>query len=645
MPLKRGVPSYSPADPPPDQAAGSLLGDAIEVFSEGFALFDADARLVTSNTLFCEMNRPLEDLIAPGLEWEILLRELGARCGFSKDACARLDWMEGRLAESDASLEPLEVDIPGGGTRSITMRATRSGGFALTEADISERKQLQAAESEADVLLQKVLEACPANVIMANIGDGRIVYRSPAATELFGNTRDCNDHFARREERADFITALLPDGRVDRMRATLLRPDGTTFPSSVSARMIEYRGEYVVVSSAVDLSTEISMQRELARQRETIYQSEKMSALGELLAGVAHELNNPLSVVVGHAMMLAEETTDPDAMRRVEKIGQAAERCAGIVKSFLAMARQQPARLGPVDVAETLEAALEAFSQGPSGSETIAASLEFKPRLPPFLGDGDQIAQVLINLLTNAAQAIETSGCGDRIHITARNDEAANMIEIRVADNGPGIAPEIRGRIFDPLFTTKEVGHGTGIGLAFCHRVVTSHNGGLHLDASVKKGSEFVLRLPLARNAAPEPAHATPGPTPAPRARALVVEDEADVADMIREILLRDGYEVDHAGSAEDGLEMIRQRDYGLVLSDLNMPGLSGEGFFDAVARERPDMARRMGFVTGDTMSPAARTFLDTAGRPYLEKPVAPAELRALARDMLNETRNAGGGT
>jgi DNA-binding response OmpR family regulator len=124
-----------------------------------------------------------------------------------------------------------------------------------------------------------------------------------------------------------------------------------------------------------------------------------------------------------------------------------------------------------------------------------------------------------------------------------------------------------------------------------------------------------------------------------------VVEDEADVADMIREILLRDGYEVDHAGSAEDGLEMIRQRDYGLVLSDLNMPGLSGEGFFDAVARERPDMARRMGFVTGDTMSPAARTFLDTAGRPYLEKPVAPAELRALARDMLNETRNAGGGT
>jgi CheY-like chemotaxis protein len=347
-------------------------------------------------------------------------------------------------------------------------------------------------------------------------------------------------------------------------------------------------------------------------------------------------LNNPLSVVVGHALMLREETTDPDALRRIGKIGQAAERCAGIVKSFLAMARQEPAVLAPVGLDTVVSSAVDAFEQGPDG-QCLEIEVALPDDLPPILADADQVAQVLINLLTNAAQAIAGAGKGGRTRVSARHDRHARMVEIRIADDGPGVPAEVRGRIFDPLFTTKDVGQGTGIGLAFCHRVAASHGGLIRLDAGSAEGATFVLRLPVARGETEAGAGAETGAAPVVRGRLLVVEDEEDVAELIREILGRDGFDVDHAVSGEAGLEMIATRRYALILADLNMPGMGGRGFFAALNRDQPELAANLGFVTGDTMSPSARSFLDAARRPCLEKPIAPAELRAMVRRMVAE--------
>jgi signal transduction histidine kinase len=622
---------------PLQPAASDRLDGAIEALADGVALFDEEARLVLCNGRYRALNPPVAELLAPGLAWELLLREAHVRGGLPEEAQAELEWMESRLAEGAAEVEPIEIEWADGSVHMIALRPTRDGGFVVCQSDVTVRRRDEAGERQADVLLRKVLEACPANVIMSRIGDGQVIYRSPAATGLLGTTRNTGDYFASREERADFVTALLPDGRVEDMRATCLRPDGTPFPSAISARVIEYRGEDVVVSTIEDLSAQVAMERELAAQREIVFQAEKMSALGELLAGVAHELNNPLSVVVGHALMLREEATDPEAVRRIEKIGQAAERCAGIVRTFLAMARQQPAALGPVDVAETVAAAADAFEQGPNGGR-LRVEVALADGLPPILADGDQIAQVLINLLTNADQAIEAAGTGGTARVTARLDRPGGMVELRVADDGPGVPPAIRGRIFDPLFTTKAVGKGTGIGLAFCHRVVTAHGGRIRLEAGPGRGASFAIALPVAGAAARRRAAERPLPAAvAPRARVLVVDDEADVAELMRDILTMDGFEVDHAASGEAALERIAERDYALVLTDLAMPGMGGRGFFEAVARERPALAARVGFVTGDTMSPAARGFLDATGRPYLEKPITPPELRAMARRMLAE--------
>lgn len=623
-----------------DRASGHLF-DAIEALSEGFVLFDAAGALMLSNTRFREVHAPLADLLRRGTSWQILLREAELRGVFTPETAQRLRLIETRL-EPGAPPELIEFETTGGRIGVASLSATKQGGIVLTVRDVTARRQLEAREREADLLLRRVLEACPANVVMSRVDDGEIIYRSPAATELLGTARAISAYFASREERADFITALLPDGRVDDVQVTALRPDGGRFPCSISARVIDYRSADVVVMSMIDLSNEIAMQNELAAQREIIFQAEKMSALGELLAGVAHELNNPLSVVVGHAMMLREETKDPEAVRRIEKISQAAERCAGIVKSFLAMARQQPVQLGPVDLSDTISVGLDAFEQGLDGG-TISVKVEVPQDLAFIHGDADQIAQVLLNLLTNAQHAIESSGIGDTVRITARAADEPGMIEIRVSDNGPGVLPAIRGRIFDPLFTTKEVGKGTGIGLAFCHRVVTSHGGQILLDPS-GSGATFVLRLPITRRPAMETAAKRAEPAPAPQARILVVDDEADVADLIREILSRDGFDVDHANSGEAGLRLIRERAYALVLTDINMPGLGGRGFYEAISRENPALARRVGFVTGDTMSPSVRGFLDASDRLFLEKPIAPAELRAMARSMLEAVAGTGAG-
>lgn len=614
----------------PDQDSADLLRAVIGALSEGLAVFDEDTTLIFCNEAYKACNPLFADIIAPGLRYDVMLREAVARNAISADLRERIDRLGARVLNGEPNTPPLECELSNGAVHEITMRLTASGGIVVTQRDITERRRYEESEREAEAILGKVLEACPANLVMSRVGDGRVLYRSPAATQLLGPIRSFHEHFTSREERADFVTALLPDGRVDEMPVTARRPDGSTFPCLLSARLIDYRGEDVMVSSTVDISRDVALRKTLAEQREQLFQAEKMSALGELLAGVAHELNNPLSVVVGHALMLREEAADPEMQRRIEKISAAAERCARIVKSFLAMAREQPVQLAPTDVRETVEMAVEALTQGADGLAT-PVRLDIPDDLPSVLADSHQIAQVIINLVTNADQAIRAAGAEGIIHINARHNQ--EIVEISVVDNGPGVPAGIRNRIFDPLFTTKEVGKGTGIGLAFCHRVLTAHNGYIRLDET-REGASFTIGLPIAGETASEAHHEASGADEFIRARVLVVDDEPEVAGFIGEVLSREGLAVDSAESAEAALALIQTHAYALILTDLNMPGMGGKGLFEALSKDNPALAARIGFITGDTMSAQARRFLDESGRPCLEKPVSPADLRQLVRQM-----------
>lgn len=613
-----------------------LLDEVVDALRDGIAVFDASARLMRANEMFRQLNPKVTELIVPGLEWDSLLIEMVARGAVAPSTRERLQWMEGRLEPGESPLPPLMVEMRDTGVHEFAMRPTAGGGFVLTQSDVTARSQTDEDEREADALLRQVMEACPAALVMSRITDGQIIYRSPAARDLLGPGRNAATHFSSRTDRADFVTALLPEGRIDERTVELERTDGSRFPALVSARLIEYRGDDVIVSSIVDITKEVALRKTLAQQRERIFQAEKLSALGELLAGVAHELNNPLSVVVGHALMMREEASDPKTISRIEKIGEAAERCAKIVKSFLAMARQQKVDARPVELAGIIAEAQSTLASNVS----LAIAVELAEDLPLVMAERSQLEQVFGNLFLNAAQAMATSGTGDRIIVSARLLPGGESISIDVLDNGPGIPAEVGKRVFEPLFTTKGPGQGTGIGLAFCHRVIHSHGGTIELMPS-DEGAHFHITLPVAREASNAGAESTPR-SDGREGRILVIDDEEDVADLIGEILRREGYQVETAESGEEGLALATTHDYDAILTDMNMPGISGRGFYEALGRRRPELLERVAFVTGDTMSPSVREFLDHAGCEYLEKPIAPQDLRELARRVITGVSELG---
>lgn len=500
--------------------------------------------------------------------------------------------------------------------------------YAVTAiVDLSEKQ-------EQEAMIRRVLEACPAPIQMTKAESGEVMFSSPETVSLFGELKSAKPYYADPETRVRYLKKMRRDGEVKDFRAEYVDGDGKTFWGSINARLIDYNGEEVIVSHSRDLTDELRLEAELAQQQEQLYQNEKMSAMGELLAGVAHELNNPLSVVVGHSLMLREDCEDPETLRQVEKISDAAERCAKIVKTFLTMARQQPARMQPIDINDVVQTAIDVARYGEK-SENISMDYVLGADLPKVNADPDQITQVFINLVLNAEQAMRDSGVGRQIRVTTALDAKPGGVEIRVEDDGPGIPEKYLSRVFEPFFTTKDVGEGTGIGLALCHRIVQSHNGQITVSQGAEAGTVFRIVLPFVEKVAAQPENQTPSDTPPEAIRVLIVDDEEDVAELNAEILMRAGYEVDVFNHAGEAAESLAAKDYGLILSDLNMPDVDGRGFFDLIKRDFPHMVDKTGFVTGDTMGRSSQTFLGEAQRPCVEKPVSPRELRGFVADIL----------
>ena len=325
-----------------------------------------------------------------------------------------------------------------------------------------------------------------------------------------------------------------------------------------------------LVGSIGDITQHKRVQQEVVRQREVLFQNEKMAMLGSLLAGVAHELNNPLSVVIGQVVLLQEMTKDPALIGRAQRIQTAAERCARIVRSFLAMARQRQAERIPISLNGIVETAVELLSFQLRAAD-IRVELDLDADLPKIVADPDQIHQVLTNLIDNARQAVMSVTPRRVIRIATRADRKEGLAEIAISDNGPGVPLNIRERIFEPFFTTKSAGEGTGIGLSLCLSIVRSHVGAITVADRPGGGAMFTVRLPLHHNAAEVRAEQLHRRAPEDL-RVLIIEDEPQILDTLREILIRQGHRVDTAVDGWQGLEMALKHDYNVVLSDIRMP-------------------------------------------------------------------------
>ncbi len=415
----------------------------------------------------------------------------------------------------------------------------------------------------------------------------------------------------------------------------------------------------------------LEIYRDLTAQRvfqAKLLQTEKLAALGQMVSGVAHELSNPLTSILGYSQRLLVRKDLAGRTEEARQIYGEAERASTILRQLLFSARETRPERKSVALNRVISRAMELQRFG-SAAEKIRIELDLDPTLPIIMGDPGQLQQVLMNLIGNARQAIAQEGKAGTIRLrTARSGN--RRILLQVADDGPGVPEAILARIFDPFFTTKPAGVGTGLGLSIVLSVVREHGGQVSVSSPPEGGAIFSIELPAAAEASAEPQrtslaeganvlpavpapagnnnrpHALPRPASGPvhrRTRVLVVEDEPTVARLIADVLEDEGLSVDMLLDGREALDRAAREQYDLVICDMKMPGLDGQHFYQSLAGARNPLHERFLFVTGDVIAQHTQEFLERNRLPHVAKPFRVEELTEKVYNLLENHLGRGG--
>jgi two-component system NtrC family sensor kinase len=373
----------------------------------------------------------------------------------------------------------------------------------------------------------------------------------------------------------------------------------------------------------------------LQRQQEALLQREKLAAMGSLLASVAHELNNPLAIIMVQSDLLREDAGTGPLAERATKIAQAAERSVRIVKNFLTLARQRAPERASMQLNDVVAAAVELLAYA-LHVDNIEVDCHLAAGLPSLWADPHQLQQVVVNLVSNAHQAMQAMVTPRRLTVSTATDATRRYVQLTIADTGPGIPHDLRQRIFEPFFTTKPVGLGTGLGLSLCQGIVENHGGTMHVENAPGQGAVFRVELPV--EDVPVALLRLPPAEALPTQQAgtiLVVDDESGITSALAYLLQSDGYQVETAANGRVALEKLRERPYDLLLSDLRMPELDGMGLYEELAQHYPHLVPRFIFLTGDTLNAETTQRLEQVGAPRLSKPFTAPEVRRVVQQAL----------
>jgi two-component system NtrC family sensor kinase len=490
-------------------------------------------------------------------------------------------------------------------------------------ADVARRvgEAVQRIERQGDeqnrrtsLLLRQMREG-----VLLLAADGTVLLANPAAREALG----CPGAEAEIPPQIGDLSlaelARTPAGVLRRFRARL-QHKGSNTHVELACTAIGVLDDLKRLGTLVTLSD--ITEEELARTR--LERSEKLTLVGQTLGGVAHELNNPLTALIGYADLLGGRDLPSGVERTLGKIREQALRATRIVKNLLSVARRRNPERKPSSLIDLVESVVELFAYE-SRLANIEIELDVPKDLPEVLADKHALQQVFINLVQNAIHALKEWEGERRIRINGRS--LPDGIVLTVADSGPGIAEEMRTRVFQPFVTTKGPDQGTGLGLALSRSIARDHGGDLILDRDVGGGARFILRLPLPRVLPQtEEDEGRPVRTAVPF-HILVVDDEQDVREALVTQLGRLGCRVDSTSTAEEALRLAKTGGYDALLVDIRLQGASGLELHEDLAEKRPDQARRVVFMSGDYTNEELLQSVRETGNRFLEKPFTVEEL------------------
>jgi two-component system NtrC family sensor kinase len=479
--------------------------------------------------------------------------------------------------------------------------------------------------------------------------DARYTFTSPHVKEVlgyqpedligrkFGELADPHDRPAVLEMIGDLLAGRRSNCQIEFHK---LHGDGAWRLLRATARPLhDEQGRTVgVIASVRDITDHTRMQQQLI-------QSERLAAMGQMIAGVAHELNNPLTAILGVTEIMYEQTSDETARRHLELANRQARRAAHIVQSLLFFSRPASPRKALLHLSDLLQRTVQLHERSLNQNQV---QVDFVPRaeLPTVLGDANQLTQVFLNLITNAEQAIRE--VREKGTLRIRLGTVGDRVLITFQDDGVGIQREVLPRIFDPFFTTKRPGRGTGLGLSICMAIVREHNGDISAQPLPDGGTVFTVSLPECTQAVllPEYEQAPARPAEAPvrseapltGKRILVVDDEDGIRELVAESLAARGMTVECVASAEQAHEALAHNSYDAILCDIHLESESGRavsGFelhksLSERLSTQPSPAPPFIFMTGDLVEPADSERIARQGNRLLQKPFRIAELLSL---------------